>query len=109
MCWYCHWGVSKPVAEIYQEALRRLGGDDTPLLYGPAHIVWDDYNFHCADKCIEDFDLYKGDYGEEELAVVRWSLEELLKLPEEVREIEPDDYDTQHPESHPPTVEVVKI
>lgn len=111
MCWYCYWGVSEPVAEIYQEAVRRLDGNDTPLLYGPSHIVWEDYNLHAAKHCLEHFEEFAhySDYTPEELAVVRWSLEELAKLPPEVADIMPDDCDPLHPELFPPTVKTVKI
>lgn len=108
ICWYCHWGWAKPVAEIYEEALRRLDGYDSPLHFGPAHIVWEDENFDSAEWCLENFEKYKGDYAPEELEIVRWSLEELAKLPMSVREIIPDDYDDEHPELYPPKVEVVK-
>ncbi len=109
MCWYCYWGWAKPVADIYTEALRRLDGNDRPLHYGPAHIVWEDSNFDCADWCLEHFNDYKRDFSEKELSVVRWSLEELAKLPPDVADIIPGDYDLCHPELYPPTVEVVKV
>lgn len=109
LCWYCYWGWSRPVADIYLEAVNRLKGDDFPLLYSASHIVWEDENFHCADWCLENFEEYKGDFTDDELAVVRWSLEELLKLPASVKEIIPDGYDDWNPELYPPTVEVVKV
>lgn len=108
-CWYCHWGWAKPVADIYLEALRRLDGDDFPLKFSAAHIVWEDENFDAAEWCLEHFDEYKSGYKEKYLAVVRWSLEELAKLPLDIREIIPDDYDGEHPEFFPPKVEVVKV
>src|SRR3990170_4665508 len=37
ICWYCYWGWPKPVAEIYQSALRELAGDESPLHYGMGH------------------------------------------------------------------------
>ena len=107
ICWYCYWGWPKPVSDIYQEALRRLDGDDFPLKFGPSHIVWEDENFDSAEWCLEHFDEHKGDYGDEVLEVVRWSLDELAKLPLEAREVIPDDYDDEHPEQYPPTIEVV--
>lgn len=111
ICWYCHWGWARPVAEIYLEALRRLDGDESPLHYGPSHIVWEDENFDCAEICLEDFDKspLRDDYSSEELAVVRWSLEELAKIPADDREAAPDEYDGIHPELFPPKVEVIKI
>ena len=109
ICWYCYWGWAKPVAEIYTAALEALGGDSDPLHFGPAHIVWEDENWDSARWCLDNFEKYPGDNSAEELAIVRWSLEELEKLPIEQREIEPEDYDGQHPERYPPTVEVVKV
>ena len=109
ICWYCHWGWSKPVADIYLEAVKRLDGDESPLLFGPAHVVWEDENFDSAECCLETFGKYIGDWADGELEVVRWSLNELAKLPMELRCPEPDDYDNEHPELFPPSVEVVKI
>ena len=90
ICWYCHWGWAKPVAEIYKEALRRLDDYESPLRYSASHTVWEDENFedHNITWCLEHFDEYKGDYTEDELAVVKWSLNELLKIPEKERCIE---------------------
>lgn len=109
ICWYCHWGWSKPVADIYLAALEKLGGDCTPLNFGPAHIVWEDENWDSVDWSLENFDKYGGRFTSDELAVVRWSLEELKKIPLQEREIEPEDYDDEHPEKYPPTIETVKI
>lgn len=109
ICWYCHWGWAKPVADIYKEACKRLDDEDGWCLkYGPSHIVWEDENFDCAELCLDHFDENKDDYSEEELEVVRWSLEELTKLPLNVRCPEPVGYDERHPELFPPTVEVVR-
>lgn len=102
ICWSCYWGWPKPVADIYTKALEQLDGYDSPLEFGPGHVVWSDENFDSAEWCLEHFEDYKGDYSDEELAIVRWSLEELAKLPLEVRCIEPDDYDGEHPELFPP-------
>lgn len=112
ICWYCHWGWAKAVAKIYKTALAKLNGDSNPLLFGPAHIVWEEENFDYAELCLEDFEKYRGHYTDAELAIVEWSLEELARLPLGEREIEPDDYDGEHPENYPPPkgveVEVVK-
>ncbi len=109
ICWYCYWGWAKPVADIYDEALRRLDGYMSPLHFGPSHIVWEDENFDCAELCLKDFNEYdNNNYSPEELAIVRWSLEELAKLPEDIRCIEPDDYDDENPQLFPPKVAVVK-
>jgi len=110
ICWYCHWGWAKPVAELYQESLRRLNDNESPLHYSASHIVWDDENFEDDDIewCLKHFDEFRGDYSEKDLSVVKWSLEELLKIPENVRCIEPEDYDGEHPELFPPTVETIQ-
>ena len=109
ICWYCHWGWAKPVAEIYLRALKDLDGYDSPLLYGPGHVVWCDENFDLAESCLENFDQYKYEYTQEELAIVRRSLEELAQIPMDDREIIPDDYDGENPENFPPTVPVLHI
>lgn len=76
--------------------------------YGPAHIVWGDENFERSHVqwCLDQFEQYRGDYGDAELAAVRMSLEELLLLPNEVLAPEPADYDGEHPERYPPAVEM---
>lgn len=109
ICWYCYWGWAKPVAEIYLEALRRLDGYEDPLQFGPSHIVWADENWHSAESCLEHFEENRGYFSDEELSIVKWSLQELAKLPMEVRCIEPEDYDDEHPELYPPKVEVIKV
>ena len=109
ICWYCYWGWAKPVADIYMDALKKLNGHESPLHFGAAHVVWEDENFDCAEWCLEHFDEYRGNYSDEELNIVRWSLEELVKLPLEVRCAEPEDYDDENPELFPPTVETVRI
>lgn len=111
ICWYCYWGWPKPVADIYKKALDKLDGDDTPLLYGPAHIVWEDENFDSAEWCLEHFYEYKHGYNYFELEIVKQSLKELKDLPLEIREIVPEDYDEEHPELFPPpsNMEMIKI
>lgn len=109
ICWYCYWGWAKPVADIFKEAVDRLRGDDSPLLYGPAHAVWYAENWDSVDWCIAHFDEHKGDNSEEDLAVVMWSLNELQKLPLQQREIAPPDYDGANPENFPPPVGVVVV
>ena len=106
-CWYCHWGWPKIVADIYTEALKRLDGYDSPLDFGPAHIVWGDENFESAEWCLDNFEKYKGDYTPEELEVVKWSLIELAKLPLDIRDIWPEDYDDEHPELFPPPPDII--
>lgn len=111
LCWYCYWGWASPVADIYNGAVKRLHGNEDPLLYGAGHLVWADENWDYVDWCIENFDDYKERYSQEELTVVMWSLKELQKIPLEQREIEPKDYDGCNPEAFPPPVgiEVVRI
>lgn len=109
ICWYCYWGWATPVAEIYKDALAELNGDKFPLHYGPAHIVWEDENFDAAQWCLDNFDIYRGDNSDEELAAVRKSLERLAALPQETWDIEPDDYDDLHPENFPPRVPVERV
>lgn len=75
--------------EIFNEAVKRIGGNDMLLLYGPSHIVWEDENFSDDDIqwCLErakDEDSWAS-HTEEQKEVVLWSLRELLKLPEEIR------------------------
>jgi hypothetical protein len=108
ICWYCYWGWAKPVADIYDEALAKLGGDDSALKFGRSHIVWEDENWEDEniDFCLNEAD--RGRFTEEEDAIVIESLRKLRALPEEVRCCEPEDYDDEHPSDYPPTVEVVK-
>ncbi len=109
ICWYCHWGWAKPVADIFLEAKAALGGDDEPLLYGPGHIVWADENFDSAQWCLDNFDQYRGSLSDEEVAIARRALEQLAALPTHIREVEPVDYDGEHPENYPPTGEMVRV
>ena len=111
ICWYCHWGWPKLVAEIYKKALKKLEGKESPLLFGPAHIVWEYENFDNVDWCLENFEEYKGDYSDKELEIVRQSLKELNELPFYIRDPKPEDYDDEHPDQFPPPngIEMVKI
>ena len=109
ICWYCYWGWPKIVAKIYQRALTKLEGDESPLHYGPAHIVWSDENFDSAEWCLEHFDDYKSDYSDSDLMIVRESLEELAKLPLDIRCIQPEDYDGEHPELYLPPKDIEMI
>jgi hypothetical protein len=82
-CWFCYWGWPKQIADIYDEAVELLG-DYLLLEYGPAHIVWGDENFDSAQWCLDHFEDYDRDYWErtqDELDIIKWSLIELLKLP----------------------------
>lgn len=102
ICWYCHWGWPKAISDIYNAAIEKLNGEESPLHYGPAHVVWEDENFDSAQWCIDNFDTYSGDLSEYEKAVVLWSLKQLLLLPENIINSEPENYDGEHPENFPP-------
>jgi hypothetical protein len=109
ICWFCHWGWPKPVAEIYRRALKDLGGVWEPLHFGPSHIVWEDENFDCAQSCLDRFKEHDSSFTDAQLAIVRRSLEELAALPQSEWDVEPADYDGQHPENYPPLVEMVRM
>ena len=102
ICWHCYWGWPKAVKDIYDEAVAMLDGDMAPLLYGPAHVVWEDENWDFVQECLETFDEQQNDFSQDDLAVVRWSLEELAKVPLEERDLCPEDYDDEHPKDFPP-------
>ncbi len=103
ICWFCHWGWPKPIADIYQAALGKLEGNYLPLKYGPAHVVWADENFDSAQWCLDNFEEYKGDHSEEDLAVVRESLEQLLAVDDEYKqELDGYEHDEENPEAFPP-------
>jgi len=106
ICWYCRWGWPKAIRDIYSQALEKLGGNISPLNFGPAHIVWEDENWQCAQWCIDHFDEYSEDLSDYEKSVVMWSLQELLKLPERVLDAEPDEYDGEHPDNFPPPSDI---
>lgn len=108
ICWYCHWGWPKAVADIYLKAKGELGFENA-LHYGPAHVVWEDENFDRAEWCLENFEKYSGELSEKEAAVVRRSLEELAALPLSERCVEPEDYDGEAPENFPPRAGLVML
>lgn len=114
ICWDCHWGWPKVVFDIYLKALKALNGQDSPLDYGPGHVVWADENFELAEVCLEGFEQPKylatyDNYTKEELEIARQALVELSKLPLGVRCVEPEDYDGYHPEKYPPSSEIEMI
>lgn len=109
ICWYCHWGWPKAVADIYLAALADLDGDSHPLHFGPGHIVWDDENFDCAQSCLDTFEEYSRDLTAEEAVIVRRSLEELATLPEAAYEVTPAAYDGEHPELYPPATGLIML
>lgn len=111
MCWYCYWGLPKPVHEIYQRGLEDVG--ESAMNYGPAHVVWADFNLDngSIQACIEDCEqrLY-GDFDATTFERVKQSLVELLAVPEEIRCPMPDNHDPNQPELFPPPagLELVK-
>jgi len=102
VCWYCYWGWPKQVADIYNEALRKLGGYDAPLKFGPGHIVWEDENFDMAESCLKNLKVNRHDFTDAELEIVRESLLALSELPIGIRCPEPDDYNGTNHENFPP-------
>ena len=93
------------------KALEKLDGKDTCLHFGPAHIVWEDENWHSTEWCIEHFNDYNDGFTEKENEVVMWSLVELAKIPMNQRDPEPAEYkalsemDNEHeldPADYPP-------
>jgi len=109
ICWYCYWGWSEQVAAVYTKALAALDGYESPLEFGPAHVVWSDENFDCAERMLEEFDSCKSELCSSDLAIVRQSLVELAAIPMDVRCPEPEDYDGEHPELYPPKEGVVMV
>jgi hypothetical protein len=111
ICWYCYWGWPKQVWGIYAMAKVMLNGNENPLHYGPSHIVWEDENFNreSVQWCLDNFEKYANDYVEDDLGVVKWSLEELLKLPDEILDPEPEDYDEENPGKYPPPASLVMV
>jgi hypothetical protein len=73
-------------------------------------VGWSDENFgrETVQWCLDNFDDYRHDYSDEELAAVKASLVDLLALDDAIRDPEPDDYDDEHPENYPPAVEMVR-
>ena len=80
-CYWCHWGWPKPIREIYEDCLAKLGGNRNPLHFGPAHLVWEDENWDLAQWCLDHFDEFKFDLTECELVIVRESLVRLIAVP----------------------------
>ena len=74
--------LSDKAKAIFNAAWEKLNGDIDSLTDGVAHIVWDDYNVE--DSYIK-YCLEKIERERVILDVVKWSLEELLKIPEDER------------------------
>lgn len=112
VCWYCHWGWSSQVAEIYDRC-RKVAGESAAD-YGPAHIVWANENFEREhiQWCLDNFEenaRADPEWTQEELAAVRRSLEELLALPDQVLCPEPADYDGENPKAFPPPLGITMV
>ena len=106
ICYWCYWGWPEPIKKIHDEAVEKMGGDDTCLHYGSAHIVWDDENWEDHNIQWSLDNLENPEYNELDMTpyermVVKESLERLLLIPEEMRK-EPKEYDGEHPENYPP-------
>lgn len=110
-CWYCYWGWAEPVANIYIEAVKKLGGDFF-MYCGPAGIVWANENFNteAIEYSIDNFEeMASGtEMDARERAIIMWSLTELLKIDEEERDIEPKDMEGG-PENYPPSQKTIRI
>lgn len=106
-CWWCHWGWPRQIHEVYDRALVALGGNRNPIIYGPAHVVWEDENWDLAQDCLDNFDNWERNYNSslnlnaKELQIVRKSLVELLGVPAEYK-CEPAEYKGINPEKFPP-------
>jgi hypothetical protein len=114
VCWYCYWGWSKQVADIYDVHDGRINLD-----WSPAHVVWADENFDdgsiefCLKECDEwDSRPVPDDGSNTEhfvSAVARQSLLELKAIPASIRCCEPEGYDGEHPENYPPPIGLVMV
>lgn len=86
MCWFCHFGWPKPVAEIYDRYEAITGY--WQMCYGPAHIVWADENFgsDSIQWCIDHADEHRhSESTDADHAAIIESLRELLAIEEGVR------------------------
>ena len=113
VCWWCHWGWPKQIRDIYDNALAELGGDDSALKDGPAHVVWCDENFDFAEWCLSVFDEWvkknnNGRFSDQQMDVVRQSLTELLSVPD-CHKCEPEGYDGENPADYPPPQDWVMV
>lgn len=111
-CWFCHWGWPKQVRDIYDRHVAIAG--DSAMLFGPAHVVWEDENFERASvqSCLDAFDKYRReDHSDEQHEAVRRSLHELLALSDDVLYPVPPAYETDdmRPEAHPPRADLVMV
>jgi hypothetical protein len=91
-CYWCYWGWPKPIRDIYDDCVEKLGGDYLALEYGPAHVVWGDENWEAAQRCLDHLDEYAAfqeqlgnGCSKRRLEVARESLIRLLEVPSEMR------------------------
>lgn len=88
---------SEAVEKIYADALAAMDGDESPLRFGPGHIVWDDGNFDdddirfCLDLCDSQRASFLDRFDEADLEIVRASLEGILAIPRADRGNDPAD------------------
>ena len=112
MCCFCYWGWPEPIAKIYLKAVADLGGNYWPLHFGPAHTVWEDANFECAQRCLDNFEEYSryNNNTAAQLEVVTRSLRELLDVPDELKEC-PEWFDDNEPglRNPFPGVKMIKV
>lgn len=114
ICWDCHWGWPEKVADIYEDALKKLGEFDygwIELQYGQGHVVWGgDENFDSAQWCLDNYNKEFDDNLPDEVHdIVIESLTRLARLtPDEINAC-PDDYDGVNPQNFPPTRRVRKV
>lgn len=115
ICWYCHWGWSKAVVDIYKKYLAIAG--EGAMHFGPAHIVWEDENFERehVQWCFDHFDDGTENPDEDDdvftaaqYTAVRHSLEDLLLLDDDHLSPEPRDYGGENPDNFPPQVEMAR-
>ena len=109
ICWYCYYGWSEQVLEIYNKYILIAG--ESAMHFGAAHIVWEDENFERkhVQWCLDHFKEYKReDSTEEENKAVKQSLIELLALPDEILSPEPLDYDNVNQQNYPPKIKMSK-
>ena len=107
-CYWCYWGWPKPVSDIYNDALRALGGDHFALEFGPTHSVWGDENFgnESIEFCFNELKVEK-ELDARTMHILRLSLFRLKELPIELR-TPPEGHRNGHPEDYPPPFETVK-
>ena len=129
ICWFCHWGWPKPIADIYDKAKADIdeclsivpceeNGWETPedptsgewaLKWGPAHVVWEDENFDLAESCLKDCDEARfSHWHPPAMEIVKRSLRELVVVPDEMKS-PMEEYDGDYPEMYPPPSDWIMV